>query len=72
MRTGVMERLAAAGGLLAVIGCVSLTLPACEREGPAERTGKEVDKAAKQAGENLEKAGKDVQKAAAPKPASPG
>ena len=36
---------------------LSLTLVACEKkEGPAEKMGKEVDKAAEQAGQAMEKA----------------
>lgn len=68
----VTERLGRGAALVAVLGFLGAAVPGCEREGPAERTGKEVDKATKQAGENLEKAGKDIQKAAQPKPASPG
>ena len=37
-------------------------LTACERkEGPAERAGKEVDKAVQSAGQQLEKAGRQIQ-----------
>jgi hypothetical protein len=43
---------------------LALALAGCEREGPAERAGKNVDQAAKQAGDNLEQAGKDIQRAA--------
>jgi hypothetical protein len=40
-------------------------LSACEKkEGPAERAGKEVDKAVESAGQKLEKAGQDIQDAA--------
>jgi hypothetical protein len=42
-----------------------LGLSACEKkEGPAERAGKEVDKAVESAGKKLEKAGQQVQDAA--------
>jgi hypothetical protein len=68
----VTERLGRGAALVAVVGVLGLAVPGCEREGPAERTGKDLDRATKQAGENLEKAGKDVQKAAQPKPATPG
>jgi hypothetical protein len=34
---------------------------ACEREGPAERTGEAIDNAAENAGEALERAGERVQ-----------
>lgn len=40
-------------------------LPACQKEeGPAERAGKTMDNAVKQAGEKIEKAGEKIQDAA--------
>ena len=40
-------------------------LSACEKkEGPAERAGKEVDKAVEKVGEQVEKAGQKIQDAA--------
>ncbi len=40
-------------------------LSACEKkEGPAERAGKEIDKAIKSAGQQLEKAGQKIEDAA--------
>lgn len=50
-----------------VLLALGLALSGCEREGPAERAGKNVDQAAKQAGDNIEKAGKDVKRAVEPK-----
>ena len=42
-----------------------LGLSACQKkEGPAERAGKEVDKAVESAGQKLEKAGQAIQDAA--------
>ena len=42
-----------------------VALPACQKqEGPAERAGKEVDKAADNVGQQLEKAGESIQDAA--------
>ncbi|EPZ16055.1 hypothetical protein M622_02455 [Thauera terpenica 58Eu] len=41
-----------------------VALPGCEKEGPAERAGKAVDKTVDQAGEKIEQAGKDIQDAA--------
>ncbi len=41
-----------------------LGLNGCEREGPAERAGKQIDSAAEKAGEKIEKAGEKVQDAA--------
>jgi len=39
-------------------------LAGCEREGPAEGAGKEVDKAVDKAGQQIEKAGDRIQDAA--------
>jgi predicted small lipoprotein YifL len=39
-------------------------LAGCEREGPAEHAGKEVDKAVDKAGQQIEKAGDRIQDAA--------
>jgi hypothetical protein len=36
--------------------CLGLTVSACRREGPAEKTGKEIDKAAKKMGQAMERA----------------
>ena len=42
-----------------------IALSACQKqEGPAERAGKEVDKAIDQAGQQVEKAGEEIQDAA--------
>lgn len=35
-------------------------LSGCKKEGPMERTGREIDKAAEKTGEKLEKAGEKV------------
>ena len=35
---------------------VALVLSSCEKEGPAERMGKEIDKAVEQASEEIDKA----------------
>ena len=43
--------------LVALFGCQ-------KQEGPAERAGKEVDKAVESAGQKLEKAGQNIQDAA--------
>lgn len=42
--------------LLAGIAATSLTLAACEKEGPAERAGKAIDQSAEQIGEKVENA----------------
>ena len=52
-------------GVALVLGALLTTLPACQKqEGPAERAGKEVDKAADKVGQQIEKAGDAVQDAA--------
>jgi hypothetical protein len=54
-------------GIAAVLalGILTAGLSACEKkEGPAERAGKQVDKAVENAGQKLEKAGQDIQDAA--------
>lgn len=38
-----------------------LMLAACEREGPAERTGEAIDDAARSAGDRMEEAGENLQ-----------
>ncbi len=49
--------------LVAVI-LLGLTLSACQKEGPAEKAGKEIDKAAKDVGQSMEKAADKVNEAA--------
>jgi hypothetical protein len=47
------------------ISVLLVGLTACEKkEGPAERAGKEVDKAVQSAGQQVEKAGQQIQDAA--------
>jgi len=49
-------------GTALFIGVMFATLPACQKqEGPAERAGKEVDKAADKVGQQVEKAGDKIQ-----------
>jgi hypothetical protein len=51
-------------GAALVIGVLFATLPACQKqEGPAERAGKEIDKAADKVGQQIEKAGEKIQDA---------
>ena len=48
-----------------VISVLLVAMSGCQKqEGPAERAGKQVDKAMDQAGQQIEKAGKNVQDAA--------
>ncbi|MDX3894930.1 hypothetical protein [Pusillimonas sp.] len=46
------------------MGLAALALAGCEQEGPAERAGKEIDKAISQAGHEMEKVGDNIQDAA--------
>ncbi len=48
----------------ALIAFLLAGLMACTKEGPVERAGKEVDKAASKVGQQIEKAGDSVQDAA--------
>jgi hypothetical protein len=45
------------------VGILGLTLAACHKEGPAEKAGKEIDKATKDVGESMEKAADAVKEA---------
>jgi preprotein translocase subunit SecG len=47
-----------------LLGLGTLSLAACEDEGPAERAGESVDNAAERAGEALEDTGEKVQREA--------
>ena len=45
-------------------GAMLFVLAACEKEGPAERAGKEADKVVSDVGKSIEKAGENIQDAA--------
>ncbi|MDP3511410.1 MAG: hypothetical protein Q8S20_01565 [Sulfuritalea sp.] len=45
-------------------GAMLFVLSACEKEGPAERAGKEADKVVSDVGKSIEKAGENIQDAA--------
>ncbi|MEK0084831.1 hypothetical protein [Benzoatithermus flavus] len=47
--------------LALVLATGTMSLAACEQEGPAERAGKAVDDAAGNAGEAIERAGEKIQ-----------
>lgn len=49
--------------MLIAIGLLGLTLSACKKEGPAEKAGKEIDKAAKDVGQAMERAADSVKEA---------
>ncbi len=46
-----------------VLGVLVAGLSGCKKEGPAERAGKDMDKAAEKAGQQVEKAGDKIQDA---------
>ena len=46
-----------------VVGILVAGVSGCKKEGPMERTGKEIDKAAEKTGDKLEKAGENVKDA---------
>jgi len=48
---------------LVAMTLLGLTLSACQKEGPAEKAGKEIDKAAKDVGQSMEKAVDSVKEA---------
>ena len=49
--------------LLITVVLLGVTLSACQKEGPGEKAGKEIDKAAKDAGKAMEKAVDSVKEA---------
>lgn len=49
---------------LTAMAVVAMSLAGCEKEGPAEKAGKEIDKAVSQAGQEMEKVGDSIQGAA--------
>ena len=49
---------------LALIAVLGLLGSGCEREGPAERAGKDLDRAAADVGQTLERVGEDIEDAA--------
>jgi hypothetical protein len=49
----------------AIALCIAIIgLSACQKEGPAERAGKEIDSSIEKAGQKIEQAGKKIQDAA--------
>lgn len=45
------------------LSVLAFTLSGCEKEGPAEKAGKEIDKAVSSAGSQLESIGKEIESA---------
>jgi len=50
--------------LAGLVAGLVLAVAGCEKEGPVEKAGKEVDKAGAQAGQQVEKAGDAIKDAA--------
>ena len=48
---------------LVAVTLLGLTLSGCQKEGPGEKAGKEIDKAAKDVGQSMEKAAAAVEEA---------
>ncbi|MBT9461126.1 MAG: hypothetical protein IV084_05635 [Rugosibacter sp.] len=49
----------------AIALCIAIIgLSACQKEGPAERAGKEIDSTVEKAGQKIEQAGEKIQDAA--------
>jgi hypothetical protein len=60
-----MKKITSAGAALAMTALLAGLLVGCQKkEGPAERAGKQVDKAVESAGQQIEKAGDKIQDAA--------
>jgi hypothetical protein len=60
-----MKKIREIAGTSLFIGALAMGLAACEpKEGPAERAGKQVDKAFDTAGKKIESAGEKIQDAA--------
>ncbi|MCP8687483.1 hypothetical protein [Marinobacterium sedimentorum] len=51
-------------GTLLFTAALLAALSGCEKEGPVEHAGKEVDKAMQDAGDQLEQTGEDIKEAA--------
>ena len=58
-----MNKFIKTSGAALVICIVFATVSACQKEGPAERAGKEVDKTVEKVGQQIEKAGESIQDA---------
>lgn len=60
-----MEKFSKSLGLLAATAALLVSLVGCQKqEGPAEKAGQAIDKAAGKVGEQIEKAGESIQDAA--------
>ena len=59
-----MKKIMSASAMLAIAALLGGMLSGCQREGPGERAGKQVDKALENTGKQIEKAGDKIQDAA--------
>jgi hypothetical protein len=59
-----MMKLGETVGTALVMCALLLALSGCQKEGPAEQAGKEIDKAVQNAGHQIEKAGDSIRDAA--------
>jgi vacuolar-type H+-ATPase subunit H len=56
-----MRKLSASANTAVVMMALLMALPGCQKqEGPAEKAGKEIDKATEQAGQKVDQAGQKV------------
>jgi len=58
-----MNKLIKTAGIALVMGVLFASLPGCQKEGPAERAGKEVDQTVEKVGQQIERAGDSIQDA---------
>ncbi len=58
-----MNKFIKTAGTALIIGVLFATVPGCQKEGPAERAGKEVDNTVEKVGQQIEKAGDSIQDA---------
>jgi|ERR1700674_515008 hypothetical protein len=59
-----MKKITSVSAALATAAVLAGLLVGCQKEGPGERAGKQVDKAVENAGKQIEKAGDKIQDAA--------
>jgi hypothetical protein len=50
--------------ILVLFGCLSIGVLSCEKEGPAEKAGKQIDQTVEKAGDKMEEAGEAVKEKA--------
>ncbi len=59
-----MRRFSRNVAVVLAVGALVAVLSSCQKEGPAERAGKELDKAVENAGQQIEKTGEKIRDAA--------